>query len=343
MMRHRSHSAFALLLTLFLVLLAGVSLAHLARRSMIRALEVRGDVERLQRRWAVTSIHDTLLPEVERLLNEAELGERGRASPRGEPPEHPPMAEQRINCRLAGRDYQLVLTDEQARLNVNRLLEDRRPVEAGMSLQRLIAEAGGPAAREAAINLRPLAPGRNTPPPLEELAKIGAYDQIFPDASPGQLIGSAGQPGLARFVTCWGDGQVNFQRADPAVIRHVGRDVLSRSDMRRLIEARGEHPHKSLAAVLARLDRISEDEREQLRKRLTDGSTCFGLWVIARGPQRDWYALAIDERGGPADDGEDTDSDDDDESAPGEDAESDVRSEEPDTGYDLPWRDEFVW
>ena len=58
----RGQPGFVLLMSLVLILLAGVALAHVAHRSIRGALESQSAAEELRRRWAVTSCRATFLP-----------------------------------------------------------------------------------------------------------------------------------------------------------------------------------------------------------------------------------------------------------------------------------------
>jgi hypothetical protein len=126
---------------------------------------------------------------------------------------------------------------------------------------------------------------------------VGGYGQIFAGAPPEQLVGREGDPGLAGAVTCWGDGRINLRRAPEAVLRQACDKALGRDVVTLLLEARRRDPYRPLEAILAELDQIDEGERAAVKDRLTDRSTCHGLWVIARGPQRSWYTLAVSAAG----------------------------------------------
>ena len=205
-MNHRSsRPGFALLMVLVLVLLAGTLLAGVAWRSMVGALEAQESAEELQRRWAVTSCRATLLGRVEKVLDEAERGE-GNDGNDGEHPAYAnrPVPELRVTCQLAGTDYELVMTDEQAKLNVNRLLGQSKPERVRSSLVRLMPQLGS-GDGDAKVTLRAIDMRRvasHNPAQLE----VGGYGQVFENATPGQLVGDRPMDGLASTITCWGPG-----------------------------------------------------------------------------------------------------------------------------------------
>lgn len=296
MRRRSAQSGFALLLVLVLVLLAAISLAGMARRSMVEALEARTAVEDLQRRWAVTSCREALLPRAGMLLEEAERG-KGAG---GEPSErylNPPMVERRITCRLAGLDYELIVADEQAKLNVNRLVEEMSRGEARSEVARLIADAGGGFVGRSGVRIRTLALGESLSRQTGNLSKLAGYGQVFGAVSPQRLVGEGRWTGLAHAVTCWGDGKVNLRRAPDAVVERACEHRIGREAVALLLEARHGDPYRTIAEILGDLDELDRGEKQLVRECVTDASACHGLWVIAHGRQRSWYTLVVGEGG----------------------------------------------
>jgi type II secretory pathway component PulK len=293
MARGTRRTGFALLMSLVLVLLMGTVLAGLAWRSMTGALEARGAAEELQRRWAVTSLRAALLDHVEELLSEAELGdEKGGGAWQAEKQPRKAVAAIRVTCQLAGEDYELVLTDEQAKLNVNALMAEAGRVKAQAIVARLAAASDGQSGQNVAMNLRAVTASKGTPN-AKGLSGVGAYGQVFEAASPESLVGDGQTPGLADAITCWGSGRVNVRRASDAVLAQACERVLGRAGARDLLAARRKDPFCELPTMLGQLAGTDDKQRQQLRGCLTDQSTCHGLWVIARGEQRSWFALAV--------------------------------------------------
>lgn len=301
MSRRPQQSGFVLLMTLVLVLLAGVTLAGLARHSMTSALEAQDAVEALKRRWAITTSRATLLPRAERILLDAERHDRqsGRAgertAERHEANLSPitPVARLDVSCNLAGIAYRLVITDEQAKLNVNELLRHRTRGEARHRLVQFLADAGNGSARHAPIQLQPLVDDADIPAQGDALPALGSYDQIFDSISPREALGDARTPGLVDAVTCWGSGRVNVRRASLAVIRQACTDALPHDFIDALLEIRRQDPSRPLATMLGEVEQLTEDERARAQACLTDRSTCHGLWMIAQGKQRHWHTLAV--------------------------------------------------
>lgn len=309
-------SGFVLLMALVLVLLAGVTLAAVARRSMVGALESETAADALKRRWAVRSCRRTLLGEAERILDEAERGAaepeaaggdvvKGGATGRGgEMPSrsyaNDPIRELRARFELAGIDYELVLTDEQAKLNVNALLARADRAETQAVVSSLLAGISVQPGPPPTVRLRTLA-GREQA--LEQRGlrlKAGGYGQVFEDASPQRLLGDGRGSGLASRITLWGDGRVNLRRAPAVVVRQACRGKLAPGIVRALLEARRADPYRDLDAMLSESDVLAEIDREtraEIADHVTTRSTCHGMWLIARGEQRSWHTLAVGVRG----------------------------------------------
>ncbi len=297
-MRHRRRKrGFVLLVALVLVFLAGVALTALARRSLAGALASRGAVEELQRRWAVTSLRAVLLERAEDLLDEAERGRDARGKPMKRYRKQP-MPERRVTCLLAGIEYELVLTDEQAKVNLNRMVEELGQARAQSAIGRFIMRQVGADGRTVALELRTQAFGQEASGAGAIPVKVGAYGQIFEKASPARLVGTPQEPGLAAAVTCWGDGKVNLRRAPPEVLMQACEQALGRSVVSVLLAARQRDPYRGLDAVFAELDEIDDDQREKVREYVTDTSTCHGLWIVAKGERRSWHTLAVGVSGG---------------------------------------------
>ncbi len=300
-MRKRSRqSGFVMLMTLVLLLMAVVALAGIAHNSLNEALQTRSDLRELKRRWAVTSLRMTFLGRVESLLDEAER----RRNKKGEPAENRlsrPRARISIECRLADIDYEIVFTDEQAKLNVNKLLETDGRGEAQSAIRRLVDSSGVTYGRGTKVNLRTRTGSDNYSKRGRKLPEVGGYGQIFQNVPPGLLVGRKRHPGLVSNITCWGDGKVNLCRAPAAVVKQICEDKLDERVVSALLVERQRDPYRQLEAMLTKIDDVNENQRKKIRQCLTDRSGCHGMWVIAHDKQRAWYTLAVGVSSAPAD------------------------------------------
>jgi type II secretory pathway component PulK len=292
-MIRRSHEpGFALLMVLLLVMLAGVALAGIARRSVHEAVDAQSAVDELQRRWAVTSAREALLPQAERLLSRAERGhgtDLTRPLPRnaGEY-RNDPVAEVRLTCELAGTTYDLVFTDEQAKLDLNHRLTREGVGPTRAAARRLVAAASAARRTETAVALRPLPEGHEA-----GMRRLAGFAQVFEHARPEALLGETEGDGLAAALTLWSSGRVNVRRASADVVQRACGGVLTAGEVAALLDERRRDPHRSLEALLDDVRGLDADKRRVLERRLTDRSACHGLWIVARSGSRSWYSLSI--------------------------------------------------
>jgi hypothetical protein len=261
-------------MTLVLVLLAGAAMVGLAQRSFVGALEAESAERELQRRWAVTSMRATLLGRLESLLAELE-GFDPNAPP---DKQRLPAPARGLTVELGDARYDLVVTDEQAKLNANRLLRANTRGQAESAIRELTG-----AAPASVVRVRP----------TRGVKAVFGYGQLFHGVAPGQLVGQPDRGGLARNVTCWGDGKVNIARAPEDVIVRACRREVGPRVVRLLLEHRRNNPAAGLDELLKRIDRLGDKDRGKLEALLTDRSSCHGLWIVTRANRRQWYTLAV--------------------------------------------------
>src|SRR5687768_11408596 len=97
-------------------------MVSIGRASLRRAAAAREAAEELQRRWGATSCRLAVMPAIESVLVDQERKLRR------------PVAAHRARLRLGRQTFDLVLADEQAKANVNVLLDeaDRATAETRM-------------------------------------------------------------------------------------------------------------------------------------------------------------------------------------------------------------------
>jgi len=270
----RTNSGFVLLVTILVVALAAVALVAAGRYSSSQAITAVRAARDLQRRWAATSLQGTLLPLAEQLLADAQQQFDD------------PQVSVRLTITLSAKDYELVIGDEQAKVNVNALHPQLDRVEADLQIRQLLSGLAG----DLVIDLRPYQP------PLIGSAKLlplASFGQVFEQPSPQALIGSDLETdGAAANITCWGDGRLNFRRASRAALLALCIPTLDDRKIDQLLLARSDNPEISLAAALEAIE-LEDEDRDRLTRILTDTSRCHSLWAIHRDSQRAWYYLAV--------------------------------------------------
>lgn len=305
----RSQHGFALLLTLVLLMIGAIALSHVVRQSTGEALHALEAREELQRRWAVTSCRETLLPRAEGLLAK---DARGPVDEDGVPiagaNQTPPGTDLRVSCELAGLEYDIVLTDEQAKYNptvYGGLIFDEKPFLNKRTLRRVVQELAGDQGnssdgKEGFVILRPLVGVDAEGQPIDEDEQgehthdvYTSYGQLFDGVSARTLLGETYRPGAASNLTCWGNGQLNLRRAPNAVVRRALSPVLGHEGVAQLLDARRNNPGLGPDAWLKDVADTAPDHKALAGSLVTDSSQAQGLWVVAYGRSRSWYTFTV--------------------------------------------------
>lgn len=279
-MRPRDDSGFVLLMVLAVIFIAGTVLAACARRSCRQALQAGAARGELQLRWGIRSIRDLCLPAAERFLTEQAVIDGA------------PVATARRSVALGGIAFHLVVSDEQAKANVNLLAERGGQANLPGTLRRLQTHQR----KVLPVRLRPAtytAAGITRYP-----IRYAGLGQVFQFTHPRQLIDprldDPPAAGAGR-ITCWGSGKVNFKRADVEVLRAVLAGILTETQLDRLRKFRSEVPDCTLHEAIKHLE-LKKDAAGILESYLTDASGCHALWIVAEGKTRNWYRLYVCQR-----------------------------------------------
>jgi hypothetical protein len=265
---------YVLIVTLGLLVLAATLMVSVGRASLRRAAAAREAVDDLQRRWGATSCRLAVTPAIESVLVDQE-----RAS-------HRPAATYRTQLRLGEQTFDLVLADEQAKANVNVLLDEGDRAGAETRIREAMSGTG----IGGLVRLRPdptvvstVRANRDrsasTAPATQPLLprRVSGFGQIFDDVPSGQLIGAS------QWVTCWGNGLVNARRAPEAALKLA--TPLSGVEIAALLRAR------EAATPGGLLKAANIKPRGELH--LTESSACHSLWIIIRSNRRDWHSFTV--------------------------------------------------
>lgn len=285
----RRQHGFVLLMTLILLALAAVALAQVARSSFQQAIFAQQRQQTLQRRWAFRSCENILLPKFEYAMTHPGDNAHKRKSAQARFVISPNVATVRKTIILGNEHVELIFSDEQAKLNVNALLKHTDRATTDVQVRQLLERYGD-------NNMLAIHPIDTFDEHLHRSdypwPPLASFAQVFADASPAQLVGSANHPGPAMVLTLWGSGKVNYHRASQSVLTAALAPQLDSDQVRRLMLIRQRHPKLTVVDALSRLHLLNR-QRHQADKRLTDGSWCFSLWVIVGDKQRRWYQLVV--------------------------------------------------
>jgi len=306
---------YILPLTLALLVLAATLMTAVSRIALRRAADARVATDDLQRRWGAASIRKAVLPRADQILTLAHRAAPARPNP----------ARVDLTLRLGRFSYDLVVSDEQAKANLNAILEEADASRGESRLRSALAGSGlanqvrfrptiGP------LFLPPTDSGAPTPPPPSadpEMAvpnpplfkratapHVSGLGQVFDGVEPGRLIQPTAGQRLAPvdLFTLWGTGAVNARRAPATALNLAAGKALSQADVSRLIAARdamaraggsmgGKSPAQEFKAQLA--DAVASGAKAKANFALIEYSQCHSLWVVTRGQSRTWYDLTV--------------------------------------------------
>jgi hypothetical protein len=278
-------------MTLAVLVLAAAALTSTGRLAVQHASRAREAERALQRRIGIASCRAAILPHAEQILQTQEVRRKV------------PMVRHHAALRLGEFTLDLIVADEQAKTNVNALLETAPATVVANRLRQAMTGTG----LLGAVVLRPVI--RN------DRLQVSSFGQLFDGLDPQVLLASrAGVPAPSDLLTCWGDGAINVRRASEASLRLRLSPPWTALDVSRLVGARREmfdatktSPANSSSASPAPRDPLARLlQTAQIRtgpSGLTLRSTCHSLWIITRDGRREWYDLAVedasDDRAGP--------------------------------------------
>lgn len=280
---HRS-GGFVLVVVLILILLAGFSLAVVARTSFSTALDAKHAITDLQTRWAVHTANDHFLPGAKNVLQSIEKQSGA------------PTASRRLKLKLGEIDFTFILSDESAKLNLNQVLRKTKTDGANRALRDILSRCSSNSGGTFGIRLRPypIDIRRNASTDL-----LLAFDQVFDTRSPAELpkvlmSPEVGSRSVCDYLTLYsGGGRVNFRRADESVIRLAAGSTVDSSIIETLLTARRQNPMASLSSAMSKAQ-LNDQQRRSVMSVLTDQSSAQSLWVIADTPSsRPRYFLTV--------------------------------------------------
>jgi hypothetical protein len=257
MPRPNRQTGYVLALTLVMVMLAALATIGASRFALAQVRQAIDEQTSLQRRWGGLSIEQALLPAAEKVLSDEEKQTR----------------EPRASCKrtipLGKLTFQVVLADEQAKLNVNSFVTSRQPNDAEVELRRVLSGMV-PASR---VVLRTGSQDFHT--------TVGSFGEVVDSVAPQELLESRfGLPCLAESITCWSDRRFNVFRASTESMRRGLGPLVGVSGADEIARLRSTSPRPPLPNILRKLD-LPLEKRERLASFVTDHSECHSLWIIS--------------------------------------------------------------
>lgn len=277
--RLHAQQGYVLVMALLLIAMAGSLLVILARRSMFDASDVIQAELQLKHRWASYSLSRSLLPQADTLIKTF-----NEDNPN---PEKGSLNTIRFTVPLGGYDYHMILSDEQAKADVNQLLKNKGNPSSTAQAIRSLMEAMQ-IHDMPTIELKPYAWNSNP-----KIAKVHTLGQVFKDVEPAKLFSDDfNQPAVLDAITCWTDGKLNIHSASPEVLKSVCTPLITRSQIDQLVAARKGNPKITLDAALTDAG-IDKDDMEKIKPLFTDQSAFHSLWITSMTDRKTSYWLSI--------------------------------------------------
>ena len=273
---------YVLIMTLVLIAVAALSVAGLARRSLLLATESIEAQQALQRRWGASSCRRLLLERAAEIFATLEAPHAtGKLL-------WPAPSRVATQVTLAGSTYRLWLADEDAKLNLNQL-RARLPQQEQELLTQLVATA-------VPLQLRP----ETSNPARLQKRWFSSWGQVV-DLRHAWNLGDL-EPVIATTtsLTCWGSRQLNLRRVSDDLLRLVASQAVTPEVGRKLLTARREATRLAWAELVKPLALNRKDE-QALKLWFSDQSTCYSLWLeLEEGPRRWYYQWVLGDRGSSA-------------------------------------------
>ena len=254
----RRRTGYVLVMCLFLITIAGLLLMQMARYGLHQSLTALDATSRFQAHWSRMSARQALLDRAEHLfvVHESSLG---TSTP-----------EIRWDVKLNNTMLRLSLMDEDAKANINTLVELLGPEKAQQSLVNAAPHLSN------WISFRPLKTDDR------DRNKFDGWGQVY--AFDGEGGGSHRRLPLLEFdeirrtFTLWGTGRLNISRASEQAIANISDLVLDRSSTLGLVRLRNQSPDSQSTELIAQLGLRGEPLRV-LRRSIGDRSRSYSLSI----------------------------------------------------------------
>lgn len=282
---------YIMLAVLVCLLLAGLAMTMVAQSSLRLSAVALQRQRDLQRRWGVISCQRTVLPAAPRLF--VELQERATD------PSAPAPATFTANVLLGEIQFELLLADENAKLNTNTVFHHRGRAGAERFVSRNLRSLYRPPVRlypeaKKGEPLQALLAGEELPTALQ------TWGQVFDFSLANGLQGNRWPlPQLTARMTLWGRGRLNVRRASDATIIEACQLVVSEGAARQLQKECRDNPKLQVDLLVKQLN-IDDEKQLLLQDMLTEHSACFSLWTTAhatRAETQRFSVMQVDEEG----------------------------------------------
>jgi len=278
---------FVLILVLVLLTIVSTILVIHARNLTIKAIDVDFQKNQLEQEWLWISCREFVLPKAEQLILDSESDSKT------------PHRARIIPLNAIYDNTWLVITDEQAKANIN-ILYDRygfnqtkqhlvsllsQDVNYGITMESNNNHHG--------ITHIQLINSDVDSAMFSPIHGLSSYRQIIRNDSIGYLWGNSlktiaadsvisdeYRPPVDRF-TLWGNGKLNFNRCDADALEIICHPYLDRADISKLMAIRNRVPGITFQKALSNVSR-DEGHIQKLSGRVTNDSQTHAIWLITQ-------------------------------------------------------------
>jgi hypothetical protein len=219
-----------------------------------------------------------------------------------------PVAQVRTEITLNKQVFTVIVNDEQAKVNINALLQHQ-----GRDAARTFAQRQLPGTMNSGEVYLPMlyeVSASDQPERYSDTSQhhgIVSINHLLPGFAPDLVDFTQGDPFKA--LTCWGDGRINFNRAPIDRVREITQPLMGTIQAQRLRDLLASSGNITLDTALDDIG-ISDDAVPELLQRLTLESRCYSAWISVDNDRRRWQELSVLELApGEATDQETTESD----------------------------------
>lgn len=286
---------FLLLVVVACVTIATIGMVGTANQSLRLARQAMAAQSELQQRWGALSCERTLLSGAPTIFKEFDARARRAKS------KLPVPSTVRASVLLGGVRYDMLLADEDAKVNLNAVYHWRGLIHVQRTVQQLVGPGLLPVrlmAEASSASLgKPLgtrSPKRGPEVQVAPPPAFRGWGQVF-DLAAARPVGAGTErlPDLTRRMTCWGRGRMNVRRAADELVLEACRLVLADGAARRLLRKYREDPQRDIRSVMEQVE-LSAADAAALTDLLGNESWCYSLWgkTTATGLTKHWFAVA---------------------------------------------------
>lgn len=300
--KHRGkvdRSGYVLLVVIAVSIVTVTVLSKLATASLQKGLEAADAERMLQKRWGAITIEEAVLNRAEKrfALQEEEAVRIGRM---------PPPATLRDAITMGGVTYDILLGDEDAKLNLNTVYHNGGATKTQDAIESVLGVGGRPVLRllpavkpqslsRESLQLTASEDSEDSIPTVPKAFR--SWGEVMDLAKLQRQAGPRALPMLAKDMTCWGNGQLNLRRAtDPAILAIVG-SVMQGAGAKRILKRYRQNPTLT-KNVLILSEVTSRNDQERLAGLISETSNNFSVWINAStATGRDYRTFSVTERG----------------------------------------------